>query len=99
MIYILETKLLETKSIFYALNSVYGIGKKQAFTVCNKLGFSHNLKVKQFSMKILLPPWLVFKYYVFIWKYYLNVIITCYFLLACNKIDFSLTYRHINQKI
>jgi len=49
MIYIFETKLLEIKSVFYALNSIYGIGKKQSFKICTKLGFSVNLKVKQLS--------------------------------------------------
>ena len=49
MIYIFETKLVETKSVFYSLNSIYGIGKKKAKQLCNKLGFSINLKVKQLS--------------------------------------------------
>ena len=49
MIYIFETKLLETKSIFYSLNSIYGIGTKQSFRICNKLGFNKNLKIKQLS--------------------------------------------------
>ena len=49
MIYIFETKLLETKSIFYSLNSIHGIGKKQSSQICNKLGFSKNLKIKQLS--------------------------------------------------
>ena len=49
MIYIFETKLLETKSLFYVLNSIYGIGKKQSFKFCKQLGFSKNLKVQQLS--------------------------------------------------
>ena len=49
MIYIFETKLLETQSLFHALISIYGIGKKQSFKFCKQLGFSKNLKVKQLS--------------------------------------------------
>ena len=49
MIYIFETKLLETKSLLQALNSIYGIGIKQSSKFCKQLGFSANLKVKQLS--------------------------------------------------
>lgn len=51
MIYLLETKLPENKSIFFALNSIYGIGRKTSFLICKKLGFSLNLKVKNLSAK------------------------------------------------
>jgi small subunit ribosomal protein S13 len=51
MIYLLETKLPENKSVFFALNSVFGIGKKTSFLICKKLGFSLNLKVKNLSAK------------------------------------------------
>ena len=46
MLYILETKLPENKSIFFALTRIYGIGKKTSFLICKKLGFSINLKIK-----------------------------------------------------
>ena len=49
MVYILESKLSENKSIYFALRSVYGIGKNKAFLICKKLGFSYNLKVKNVS--------------------------------------------------
>lgn len=49
MVYILESKLPENKSIFFALQYVYGIGKTRAFLICKKLGFSVNLKVKNLS--------------------------------------------------
>ena len=49
MVYILESKLLDNKSIYFALKSVYGIGKNKAFFICKKLGFSPNLKVKNLS--------------------------------------------------
>lgn len=49
MIYILESKLPENKSVFFSLQYVYGIGKTRAFFICKKLGFSENLKVKDLS--------------------------------------------------
>nr|YP_010516666.1 ribosomal protein S13 [Haslea pseudostrearia]UXN44209.1 ribosomal protein S13 [Haslea pseudostrearia] len=49
MIYILDSKLPDNKSIFFALQYIYGIGKTRAFLICKKLGFSMNLKVKNLS--------------------------------------------------
>ena len=49
MLYLLETKLPENKSVFFALTSVYGIGKKTACLICKKLGFSMNLKTKDLT--------------------------------------------------
>jgi len=49
MIYLFETKLYDSKSIAFALSSVYGIGIKQSTKICNKLGFAKNLKVRQLS--------------------------------------------------
>lgn len=49
MVYLLETKLHDSKSIFFALKKIYGIGKTSAFNICKKLGFSENLKVKSLS--------------------------------------------------
>lgn len=49
MLYLLETKLPENKSIFFALTYVYGIGKKTSILICKKLGFSINLKVKDIT--------------------------------------------------
>jgi|SRR5210317_844792 len=49
MLYLLETKLPENKSIFFALTNIYGIGQKTAFLICKKLGFSINLKVKDLT--------------------------------------------------
>lgn len=49
MLYLLETKLPENKSIFFALTYVYGIGKKTSILICKKLGFSVNLKVKDIT--------------------------------------------------
>jgi small subunit ribosomal protein S13 len=49
MVYILETKLFENKSIVFALNNIYGIGRYQSLIICKKLGFSTNFKVKNLS--------------------------------------------------
>ena len=51
MIYILETKLPENKSVFFALTYIYGIGKKTSFLICKKLGFSVNLKIKNMTQE------------------------------------------------
>jgi small subunit ribosomal protein S13 len=49
MIYLFEAKLAETKSIYFGLNSIYGIGNSRSFLICKKLGFSPNLKIKDLS--------------------------------------------------
>jgi len=49
MIYILETELNENKSIFFALQSVYGIGKFHSKIFCRRMGFSLNLKVNELT--------------------------------------------------
>lgn len=49
MIYLFESKLPETKSIYFALKRIYGIGKNRAFLICKKVGFSYNIKVKNLS--------------------------------------------------
>lgn len=49
MMYLFESKLPENKSIYFALKYILGIGKKQSVLICQKLGFSSNLKVKFLS--------------------------------------------------
>lgn len=49
MTYLLESKLPENKSIFFALRYIFGIGKSRSVTICKKLGFAPNLKVKDLS--------------------------------------------------
>lgn len=49
MIYLLESKLPENKSILFALRYIFGIGKSRSVLICKKLGFSPNLKVKNLS--------------------------------------------------
>lgn len=49
MIYLLESELPDNMSVFFALQRVYGIGKKNSSLICKKLGFSINLKIKNLS--------------------------------------------------
>lgn len=51
MLYILETNLPDQKSVAFALAKVHGIGKSTAFSICKKLGFSTNLKIKHLSQE------------------------------------------------
>lgn len=46
MTYLLKTKLPNSKSIFFSLLSVYGIGKSRSLLICRTLGFLKTLKVK-----------------------------------------------------
>jgi small subunit ribosomal protein S13 len=47
--YLIETKLSEIKSVFFALTKIYGIGDNRAFLICKKLGFLKNFKLKRLS--------------------------------------------------
>jgi len=49
MVYILETELIDNKSVYFSLTRVYGIGKFNAFTICKKLGFSSNCKLSKLT--------------------------------------------------
>jgi small subunit ribosomal protein S13 len=49
MVYLLETELKESKSVFLALKNVYGIGKSRSFFICKQLGFGFNLKINELS--------------------------------------------------
>lgn len=49
MLYLFETKLFETSTVFYSLKSIGGLGKIQSKNLCKKLGFSSNLKIKNLS--------------------------------------------------
>lgn len=51
MLYFLETQLPENKPVYFALTRVYGINKHTAFTICKKLGFSTNLKIKNLTQE------------------------------------------------
>ena len=49
MIYILETNLLESKSVYFSLTDTFGIGQFQSFLICKKLGLSRNCKLSQLT--------------------------------------------------
>jgi len=49
MIYLFEAKIPENKSMFFALQHIYGINKTSSLVICKKLGFSKNLKLKDLS--------------------------------------------------
>jgi small subunit ribosomal protein S13 len=51
MLYFLETKLSEHKSVYFALMNIYGIGRYTAHRMCKKLGFSINLKIKDLTQE------------------------------------------------
>lgn len=51
MLYFLETKLSEHKSVYFALTNIYGIGQTTSFVICKKLGFSINLKIKDLTQE------------------------------------------------
>lgn len=51
MVYLFEADLVENKSIFFAMTRVFGLGKFEAFSICKRLGFSKNLKVKDLSQE------------------------------------------------
>lgn len=49
MVYLFESKLSDTKSVYFGLTSIYGIGKTRSFLICKKVGLSLNLKIKDLS--------------------------------------------------
>lgn len=49
MVYILETELLEDKSVYFSLTRVFGVGQFQSFITCKKLGLSHNCKLSKLT--------------------------------------------------
>jgi len=49
MIYLLESELFEHSSIYFALTRIYGLNKSTSVSICKKLGFSINFKVKNLS--------------------------------------------------
>ena len=49
MIYIFETEILNSKSLNFSLQKIYGLGKYQTNIICKKLGFSANHKTSQLT--------------------------------------------------
>ena len=54
MVYLLETKLTEKKSIYFSIQLIYGVGRKRSFLICKKLGFSNNFQVINLSQNQIL---------------------------------------------
>ena len=54
MAFILETEISEKKTVKYALQKVFGIGKKNTKIICYRLGFSNNFKVRDMSKEQIL---------------------------------------------
>lgn len=51
MLYLLETKISDKKPVLLALTQIYGINKSSASTICKKLGFLSNLKIKDLTQE------------------------------------------------
>jgi small subunit ribosomal protein S13 len=49
MIYIFNTNLESKKTVKVALKNIYGIGDKIACQICDKIGISRSLRVKQLT--------------------------------------------------
>jgi small subunit ribosomal protein S13 len=49
MIYLLETELQDSKSLYTSLRCVFGIGNSNSIIICKKLGFSKNFKVSELT--------------------------------------------------
>ena len=49
MIYIFETEIQDKKSVYFALQKIFGLGKAKSESICKKLGFSTNLKVNELT--------------------------------------------------
>ena len=49
MIYLFETELNTEKSVLISLQQIFGIGKSTSKKICNSLGFSINLKIKNLT--------------------------------------------------
>jgi small subunit ribosomal protein S13 len=50
MVYLLESKLPENKSVYFGLTSIFGISNSRSLVICRKLGFSLNFKIKDLSL-------------------------------------------------
>jgi small subunit ribosomal protein S13 len=51
MLYFLETKLSDKKSVLFELTKIFGINKNTASVICKKLGFSLNLKINHLTLE------------------------------------------------
>ena len=49
MVYILGSKLIVNKNIYWSLIQIFGINRFRSFLICKLIGFCLNLKVKDIS--------------------------------------------------
>jgi small subunit ribosomal protein S13 len=49
MVYILETEILNKKSLIFSLRALYGLGKARSRLLCRKLGYSDNLTISDLT--------------------------------------------------
>lgn len=51
MVYSLEKNTLKNKLVFLTITAIYGLNINTVFWICQLLGFSQNLKIKQLTLK------------------------------------------------
>lgn len=49
MVYVLNTNLNSKKKLNYSLTQIYGLGKHSSFQICDQLGISGEIRLKQLS--------------------------------------------------
>lgn len=49
MIYIFETEILNSKSVEFSLQKIYGLGKIKTKLICKQLGFNQNFKISDLT--------------------------------------------------
>ena len=52
MVYLLQTEIIEKKSIVIGLQNIFGIGKKKALKVCLFLGLTRRTSLKQLTQDL-----------------------------------------------
>jgi len=52
MVYILQTEIIEKKSLVIGLQKVFGIGERKALTICLALGFMKKTSFKQLTQEL-----------------------------------------------
>lgn len=51
MVYSFEKNILKNKLVFLTISEIYGLNINTAFWICQLLGFSQNLIIKQLTLK------------------------------------------------
>lgn len=49
MVYVLNTNLNAKKKLYNSLSQIYGLGKHNSLQICDQLGISENVRLKQLS--------------------------------------------------